>query len=174
MTPHDKNSRWWTTLAIVAASITIVVMTTPALARDSSYRTIVRELRSEFRATPQRVYGAGVLGGLAVAFIRPAGVSRINFTILKDLDTVRDRDRDFNRVVRSSVESKWRPLVTRSAPARGEWTHVYSHPDGRHIELLIVNRVRFEAVVVEVKIDPDKLNAFIDNPRILGLSLGSR
>ena len=175
MTPRDKNNRWWTSLAIaVAACLTMVVIAAPTLAGDSSHRRIVSELRSKFRATEQRVYGAGALGGLAVALIRPAGVSRVNFTILRDLDAFRDRDRDFNRVVRSAVESKWRPLVMYSAPARGEWTHIYSHPDGGHVELLIVNRVRLEAVVAEVKIDPDKLSAFIDNPRILGIPIGSR
>jgi len=179
MTRRDRNHRstptWWTALAIAAAALaTMVVIATPALARDSSYRRIVSELRSKFRATEQRVYGAGVLGGLAVAFIRPAGVSRVNFTILRDLDAFRDRDRDFNRAVRSAVESKWRPLLIYSAPARGEWTHIYSHPNDGQVELLIVNRARLEAVVAEVKIDPDKLSAFIDDPRILGIPIGSR
>ena len=98
----------------------------------------------------------------------------MNFTILDDLDAAGERDRDFARIVRSAVEPKWRPLVMYSAPTRGEWTQIYSHPDGRHIELLIVNRARAEAVVAEVRIDPNKLSAFIDNPRILGVPVGSR
>jgi hypothetical protein len=182
MTPLHKKNRWWTAVVLpqkpratgVAVFLAMVVMTTTVLAGDSSYRRIVKRLRSEFHATEQSLYGAGVLSGLAVAFIRPAGVSSVNFTILRELDAFRGRARDFNCVVRSAVESKWRPLVMYSAPTRGEWTHIYSHPDGTHIKLLIVNRARAEAVVAEVRIDPDKLSAFIDNPRILGIPVGSR
>ena len=176
MTPLHEKRRWWTALEAIGAAVclTMVVMATTVLAGDSSYRRIVRQLRSEFRATEQSLYGAGALGGLAVAFIRPAGVSSVNFTILRDLDPSRSQDQDFSRVVRLAVESKWRPLVVYSAPGRGEWTHIYSHPDGTHIELLIVNRARREAVVAEVRIDPDKLSAFIDNPQILGIPVGSR
>jgi hypothetical protein len=61
-----------------------------------------------------------------------------------------------------------------SAPASAEWTHVYSQIDGTHIKLLIVTRAGAQAVVAEVKIDPDKLSAFIDNPQILGIPVGSR
>ena len=175
MTPLNRKHRWWTAFEAtsVAVFLTMVVMATTVLAGDSSYRRIVKELRSEFRATEQSLYGAGVLSGLAVAFIRPAGVSSVNFTILGDL-AFRSEDRDFNRVVRSAVESKWRPLVMYSAPSRREWTHIYSQPDGTHIKLLIVNRAGSEAVVAEVRIDPDKLSAFIDNPQILGIPVGSR
>lgn len=175
MTPLYRKNRWWAAFEAISVAVflTMVVMATTVLAGDSSYRRIVKQLRSEFRATEQSLYGAGVLGGLAVAFIRPAGVSSVNFTILGNLDGFRSHDRDFNRVVRSAVESKWRPLVIYSAPTRGEWTHIYSQPDGTHIRLLIVNRARAEAVVAEVKIDPDKLSAFIENPQILGIPVGS-
>jgi hypothetical protein len=60
-----------------------------------------------------------------------------------------------------------------SAPTVGEWTHIYSHPDGAHIKLLIVNRARTDVVVAELTIDPDKLSAFIDTPQILGIPVGS-
>jgi len=176
MTPLYTTPRWWTALGAigVAACLTMVFMATTVVAGDNSYRRIVKQLRSEFHATEQSLYGAGVLGGLAVAFIRPAGVSSVNVTILADLNEVGRENRDFNRIVRSAVEAKWQPLVVYSAPSRGEWTHVYSHPDGAHIELLIVNRARRDAVVAEVRIDPDKLSAFIDSPQILGFSIGSR
>ena len=176
MTPLLGNNRWWTAFEAmsVAVFLTIVVMATTVLASDSSYRRVVKQLRSEFRATEQSLFGAGVLSGLAVSVIRPAGVSSVNFTILRDLDGFKREKRDFNRVVRSAVESKWRPLMMYSAPASAEWTHVYSQIDGTHIKLLIVTRAGAQAVVAEVKIDPDRLSAFIDDPQILGIPVGSR
>jgi hypothetical protein len=73
--------------------------------------------------------------------------------------------------VRSAVESKWRPLVVHSSPAQGEWQHIYAQPDGDYIKLLIVVRQRAEAFVAEVRVNPNQLSAFIDNPQILGIPL---
>lgn len=160
--------------AMSLAALVGVAGATTVLAGDNSYRRIVNQLRSEYRATEQSLYGGGMLAGLAVAFTRPAGVSNVKFTILKNLDHGRGRAREFNDVIRSAIESRWRRLVVLSAPMRQEWTHVYSQPDGRHIKLLIVNRDRSEVFVAEVRIDPDKLSAFIDNPQILGIPVGDR
>lgn len=160
-------------LGVAALLVGVSVTTATVAAGDSSYRRIVSQLRSEYRATEQSLYGAGVLGELAVALIRPAGVSKANFTILKELGVPRSHVTDFNRVVRSAVEAKWRPLVVHSSPLRSEWTHIYSQPDGKHIKLLIVNRARSDAFVAEVRIDPDRLSAFIDDPKILGIPVGN-
>lgn len=142
------------------------------LSAGDSYSRIVRQLRTEYHATPQFFYGAGPLSALAVAMIRPAGVSSLKFTVLKDLTAATGPAGDFNQIVRSALDPEWRSLVVQASQSRGEWTHVYSQPDGRHLKLLIVNRTGAEAFVVEVRIDPDKLSAFIDNPQILGIRVG--
>lgn len=154
--------------------LTLVVMATTVVAGDNSYRRIVKDLRFQYGATEDSLYGAGVVGGLAVALIRPAGVSNMTFTILRGLDQFRKSDRDFNQIVRSAVEPTWRPLVMYSSPGEREWTHVYAQPDGSHIKLLVVARTRSDAVVVQARIDPDRLSAFIDDPRILGVPVGKR
>jgi hypothetical protein len=51
---------------------------------------------------------------------------------------------------------------------------VYAQPDGSHIKLLLVTRARSDAVVIQARIDPDRLSAFIDDPRILGVPVGKR
>jgi hypothetical protein len=176
MTALLTNNRWRTAFEVTSIVVLFAMglTATTVLAGDSSYRSIVKELRSEYRATEQPLYGAGVLGGITVALVRPAGVSTVNFTILRDLKPKKETARDFNALVRSAIDAKWKPIVTYSAPSRGEWTHVYSHPDGKHISLLVVTRANDEAVVAEVRLDPDQLIAFINNPRILGIEVGSR
>jgi len=171
----EETRRGLVSLGIGAAFVlTLVVMATTVVAGDNSYRRVVKDLRFQYGATEDGLYGAGVMGGLAVALIRPAGVSNMAFTMLRGLDQFRKSDRDFNQIVRSAVESSWRPLVIYSSPGEREWTHVYAQPDGSHIKLLVIARTRSDAVVVQARIDPDRLSAFIDDPRILGVSVGSR
>lgn len=174
MTREDRRRIWRSASALSAVALFVVVIGVATVtAGDSSYDRVVSRLQAEFRATPQPMYGAGLLGELTVAILRPAGVSKAKFAILRDLE-VRDSPKsDFDRVVRSAVESKWRRLVVRSAPLAGEWTYVYSQPDGKHIRLLIINRDHGDAFVAEVRVDPDKLSAFIDNPQILGIRVAS-
>lgn len=171
----QETSRGLVALGIGATFIfTIAVMATTVVAGDSSYQRIVRDLRFQYGATEDSFYGAGVMGELAVALIRPAGVSNMTFTVLRGLDQFRKSDQDFNQIVRSAVEQSWRPLVTYSSPGEREWTHVYAQPDGSHIKLLVVSRTRSDAVVVQARINPDRLSAFIDDPRILGVPVGKR
>jgi len=174
MTREDWRGLWRITLALSAVALFVVVVGVATVtAGDSSYGRIVDQLQSEYRATPQPMYGAGLLGELTVAVLRPAGVSKVKFTILKDLDA-RDRpNRDFDRVVQTAVESKWHRLVVRLAPLERQWTYVYAQPDGKQVRLLIVNRDHGDAFVAEVRVDPDKLSAFIDNPEILGIRIAS-
>jgi hypothetical protein len=169
----QEGRRGFVDLAIGATVILILaLMATTVVAGDNSYRRVVKNLQFEYGATEDNLYGAGVMGQLAVALIRPAGVSNMTFTILRGIGQSGKSEKDFNQIVRSAVESQWRPLVVYSAPGEREWTHVYAQPDGSHIKVLVVARTRSDAVVVQARIDPDKLSAFIDDPQILGVPVG--
>ena len=171
MTPRAYRLGRMIAVGTTAIGCVAFIGAATVIAGDRSYVRVVDRLRTEYRASEQSLYGAGVLGELAVAFMRPAGVSKAKFTILRDLAVRDGRGVDFNRIVRSAVESTWRPLVRRTSPAEGEWTYVYAQPDGKYIRLLVINRARSDAVVVEVRVDPDKLSAFVDHPEILGIPL---
>ncbi len=171
MTPNRRRLLNVTLALCATVFFVVVIGLATVVAGDSSYGRVVSRLRSEYRATEQNLYGARLLGELAVAVMHPAGVSKAKFTILKELDVVKSRGGDFNQIVRSAVEKKWRPLVVQSSPAQGEWHHIYAQPDGDYIKLLIVVRQRAEAFVAEVRVNPDQLSAFIDNPQILGIPL---
>lgn len=172
---EQETSRGLMALGIGATFIfTVAVMATTVVAGDSSYQRVVKDLRFQYGATEDNFYGAGLMGELAVALIRPAGVSNMSFTVLRGLEQFRKSDRDFNQIVRAAIAPQWRPLVTYSSPGEREWTHVYAQPDGSHIKLLLVTRTRSDAVVVQARINSDKLSAFIDDPRILGVSVGKR
>jgi hypothetical protein len=176
MTPALTSRRWRTAFEITSIAVLLAMglMATTVLAGDSSYRKVVKQLQATYHANEQPLYGAGMLGGLTVALVRPAGVSMVDFTILRDLQPKTESAADFGALVRGSVEARWKPIVSYSAPKLGEWTQVYTHPDGKHISLLVVTRTRDQAVVAEVRLDPDRLIDFINNPSILGVEVGSR
>lgn len=159
-------------LATTALLITLTV--TPAFGGDNSLSSVVKFLQSNYKAQKQSLHGGGFLARVAVKIIRPAGVKGLRFTILKELRVPDSAGLQFSEFLDRSVNPKWRPMVRQFSRRGGEWTWVYAQPDGKDIKLLIISRQRRDAVVAEARIDPARLNAFIDDPRILGISVGDR
>lgn len=158
---------------MATAALLITLTVTPAFGGDKSLSSVVKFLRSNYRAQKQSLYGGGFLARIAVKVIRPAGVKGLRFTILRELRVPESAAPQFSEFLDRSVNPKWRPMV-RQFSRGGEWTWIYAQPDGKDIKLLIISRQRRDAVVAEARIDPAKLNAFIDNPRILGIPVGDR
>jgi hypothetical protein len=73
--------------------------------------------------------------------------------------------------MRNALSQEWQPLV-RVRSRDGAQTYIYARDAGQHIMLMVVTIERTEAVVARVKVNPNKLRAFIENPKILGISIG--
>ena len=102
-------------------------------------------------------------------FVTFAGVSDVKVTMLSDLSRNGRHAVEFSQLVRSSVAAEWRPLVRFSSIRDRQWTQVFSQPDGNRIRLLVVNRSSADAFVAELRIDPDKLGAFIASQQASGI-----
>jgi hypothetical protein len=58
--------------------------------------------------------------------------------------------------------SGWQPLVKSLSRRRGERSYIYAQASGNDMKLLLVNIEPNEAVVMQLKINPAKLGAFIN------------
>src|SRR5262245_18722464 len=57
-----------------------------ALAGDESFSTVVKHIKSNYRAKQQGFFGAIMLARFAVKVIKPAGVKNFKVVFLRDLD----------------------------------------------------------------------------------------
>jgi hypothetical protein len=75
-------------------------------------------------------------------------------------------DTRFDEVVRAAMDSGWQPLVQSWDRHTGERTYIYAQEvaskKGTDMKLLVVNLESNEAVVLQVKVDPKKLDEFIE------------
>jgi hypothetical protein len=136
-----------------------------AFANDD-FGKIVHHIEANYHVHRQHRWVMG-LAGFTVKFWHIAGVKSFKGAIFENQRfTNAASDTRFDELVRAAMDSGWQPLVQSWDRHSGERTYIYaqdvSSKKGRDLKLLVVNLEPSEAVVVQVKVDPQKLNAFIE------------
>jgi len=139
--------------------------TESAFARDD-FGKIVHHIEVNYHVHRQHRWVMG-LAGFTVKFWHVAGVKSLKGAIFENQPFVNAAsDTRFDEVVRAAMDSGWQPLVQSWDRHTGERTFIYaqevSSKNGKDMKLLVVNLESNEAVVLQVKVDPKKLNDFIE------------
>jgi hypothetical protein len=156
--------------------VTALVSLAPSIAsaNDRSFSSVVKHLKSNYRAKGKSTFGFVNLARFAVKLVRPAGVKNFKVAMLSDLryeDHPGPGTTQFHSYIRSTVNPLWRPLFQYNSRLRGQWNYVYITEEGKDVKILAVALQQREAFVVQFKFSPDKLAKFIDDPKIMGISL---
>jgi hypothetical protein len=157
-------------LAILVAGFT----SRTALADDKSFSSVVKHIESQYNGKRQGTYGGVTFARFLVKMIKPAGVKNFKVVMFKTVDFPdgsRSRGMNFHASVRSRIDKEWTPLVQYSSPAERQWTYVYAHFLTEDVKILVVTLQKEQAFVVQTKFSPEKLIEFMNNPKIMGISL---
>jgi hypothetical protein len=145
-----------------------------ARADDKSFSSVVKHMKSNYGAKQQGFFGMMMLARFAVKVVKPAGVKNFKVAMLRDLNysegPAPERP-EFHAAIRSKINPLWEPLLQYSAPRERQWSYAYVTREKADVKILIVSVQRQEAFVVQFKFSPDKLAAFLNDPRIMGISL---
>ncbi|HVF91106.1 MAG TPA: hypothetical protein VNH22_13640 [Blastocatellia bacterium] len=159
-------------LLIVTALVSLAP--SAASASDRSFSSVVKHLKSNYRARGKSTFGFVNLARFAVKLVRPAGVKNFKVAMLSDLQYENlpgPGTAAFHSYIRNTVNPLWRPLFQYNAKLKGQWNYVYITEEGKDVKILAVALQQREAFVVQFKFSPDKLAKFIDDPKIMGISL---
>lgn len=146
----------------------------PAIANDNSFSSVVKHIESQYNGKRQGTYGGVTFGRFLVKMIKPAGVKNFKVVIFKTVefpDGSPSRGMKFHAGVRTLINKEWTPLVQYSSPAERQWTYVYAHYLTKDVKVLVVTLQKEQAFVVQTKFSPEKLIEFMNNPKIMGISL---
>jgi hypothetical protein len=147
-----------------------------AVAGDNSFSSVVKHIKSNYKAKQQGFFGMVTFARLAVRIVKPAGVKNFKVAMLKELDYSRGPrpgQGEFHAFIRSKIDPVWSPLVEYSSPREKKWTYVYSSQDKKDIRVLVVTMQQEQAFIVQTKFSPEKLIEFMNDPKIMGISLKS-
>jgi hypothetical protein len=158
--------------SILAIAIVLMLTPAPVEAGDRSFSSMVNHLKSNYKARQQGFWGALTLARILVRIVKPAGVKNFKVVVLRDLDFSRaPAAADFHRASSHLIGKDWQPLVKYNSHRNNQYTHVYVQQLPEDVKLFVVSVQRTEAVLVQVKFSPEKLARFMDDPKIMGISL---
>jgi VWFA-related protein len=145
-----------------------------AQAKGKGFKDVVKHIETNYRAKKTRIPMLG-LANFAVKLIRPAGVKGFKLAVFEDQDfSARPGAAPFDVVMRESYNQDWQPLVRINSKRDGHSrTFIYVKPSGKDVQFALVTMEDREAVVLEVKFNPDAAARFLENPKIMGISLGN-
>src|SRR5215510_1293658 len=157
-------------------AIMIALLVSPsfiALAKGRGFKDVVRHIETNYGAKKVRVPFLG-LANFAVKLIRPAGVKGFKLAVFEDQNySARAGAASFDAVMRESYDKDWRPMVQVSSKRDGaSHTFIYVKSSGKDVQFALTVLEDHEAVVLEVKFNPDAAARFLENPKIMGISLG--
>lgn len=158
-------------------AIMIALLIAPAFsaqAKGKGFKDVVKHIEKNYRAKKTRIPMLG-LANFAVKLIRPAGVKGFKLAVFEDQDfSAREGSVSFDTVMREAYDKNWQPLVQiNSKRDSNSRTFIYAKSSGKDVQFALVALEEREAVVLEVKFNPDAAARFLENPKIMGISLGN-
>lgn len=147
------------------AGLLLIIFGFFALAENlnaDDFGRIVRHIEAEYHVHRNYRFLMS-FAGVVVKFTHLGGVKVFKMAIFEDQHlSATELDNRLDELVQQAGSSGWRPLVRSLSRRSGEHTYIYAKADGNDMKLLLVSVEPDEAVVMQVKIDPQKLSDFIN------------
>jgi hypothetical protein len=97
--------------------------------------------------------------------------SRILVTLFKDLRISRgDLDREMQSAMRNSFGPEWSPIF-RVRSQTTQQAYMYIREDGKNVRVALLTVDKEQAAIIRATFSPEKLVEFINDPKIMGISL---
>lgn len=135
-------------------------------AYGDDFGNIVHHIEARYQVHRNHRFILGV-AGLAVKVWHVAGVKNVKIALFEN-QRLRNSgmDRELDEIVARAGGNGWQPMVRSYSRRSGEHTFIYAKDAGsgknEDLQLLVVSVQPSEAVVVQVKVNPDKLFQVID------------
>lgn len=161
-------------IALLAMGAGALAQSKPFVAKGKGFDDVTKHLEKNYGAKKTKVPMLG-LAKFAVRLVRPAGVKGFKLAVYEDQDFIgRGENVSFGQVMRQAYTKGWSPLVQMHSKRDGDSrTYIYVKQSKKDVEFAVATVAEREAVVIQVKFNPDAAARFLENPKIMGISLGN-
>jgi len=155
----------WNNLNILALIFSLCCMALtlrPDVVYADDFGNIVHHIEASYHVHRNHRF-LFAFAGLVVRFWHVAGVKSMKMAYFENqhLDGT-DTDKKLDEIVARAGKSGWQPMVRSVSRRSGEHVYIYAQNAGKDLKLLVVNVEPEEAEVIQVKVDPKRLEEFID------------
>lgn len=138
--------------------------------KGNGFDAITRHLKARYQAKKKSIPFFG-LAKFGIRIIKPAGVKSINVSLFEGLrNTGQLSDDELSSMMRESLSEEWQPLLS-VRHRNGNQIYIYAAEEGKDVKLAVLSINQTDAVLARVKLNPDALRKFLEDPKILGISL---
>lgn len=156
--------------ALLLLAFTFTAPAAQAAKPGGEYDAIVSHLKSKYQAKKVHIPFM-FLARFAVKVVKPAGVKSFNITLFNDLKFSKETlDLEMQEAMRRSFGPEW-SSVFHVRSRDGQQAYMYLKEDGKNVKVTVVTVDKEEAAVIRATFSPEKLADFINDPKILGISL---
>lgn len=157
------TTRWskFNIFAVVFFTGCVALSLRPETVYADDFGRIVHHIESSYHVHRNYRFLMGC-AGLLVRFWHVGGVKSMKMAIFEDQHlNGTDTDKELDDIVTRASKADWRPMVRSVSRHTGEHVYIYSQDAGKDLKLLVVNVEPNEAEVIQVKLDPKRLEEFI-------------
>ena len=159
-------------LPLLIAVLLVSLVSASAYASDRSFSTVVKHIESNYNGKRMKTFGMVTFARLLVKVIKPAGVKNFKVVMFKEVNFSRfPGEVEFHKFMKDTVDPSWQPMAQISSRRNKQWVYVYTQQEDEHAKFLVIAMQAKEAFVVQFKFDPERLAAFLEDPKIMGISL---
>jgi len=160
-------------IVLLAAAMSAQAQGKAFVAKGRGFNDVVNHLEKNYHAKRTKVPMLG-LAKFAIRLVRPAGVKGFKLAVYEDQDFASLSEKmSFAQVMRQSYNKDWSPLLQVNSKRDGDsHTFIYVKQTNKDVQFALATVEERQAVVLEVKFNPDAAARFLENPKIMGISLG--
>jgi hypothetical protein len=152
----------------IAVAGLLTAFALPASAEDADFRFIASRIESEYQTRRADI----PLFGIARFMARPFGVRGLDLAIWQELSYDRTGGpAALEELVSAAAGRGWRPMVRAHSRDKRELVQVFAKPEGKHVHLLVI-AIEDDAVMVHVKVNPDRLSWLLNKPSAIAANVG--
>jgi hypothetical protein len=131
-------------------------------AKDREFHEVVARLSDAYHTKPMHSMG---LLSFVVRFAHPEGVSGIRIAIFDNIDpNLGSGARDLDGLLQSTLGPEFQPFVRVHSNRDGETTYIYARDTKAGGEMLRVVMEPREAVVMKMRLKPEAMKEWINDP----------
>jgi len=127
---------------------------------ERGFDDVVRAISEQFHTRPLHIPFFGLVS-FAAAVAHPAGVKHLDLAVFQDLNLGDHWSRDLAQAIRMA-DGGWEPFVRVHRPA--ETVLVYITQERSDCKLLVVTVETGEVTVVELKLNPEAMQVWLQAP----------
>jgi len=160
------NRHFWIPLGCAALCVLVVApwcVVRAAAGGDGGFDGIVSSIESRYHQHAMRIPLMG-LGSIVASAVTHGGVDGVHVAEFEHFSAPVDGE-DLNRMVEEKLGQGWERMIRETSRATGrhggEQTMIFSHAEGKRMGLFILDLDGTGLDVVQVSVDPDRLNETI-------------